>query len=119
MKSALLSQIGDNIDDFNRSAWVYFLRSKRAEDVVAVFPEIQAMVDTQYSEYTIQRFRFHNGCGEYDNCFFRGILRVRGISFEPFPPYTQHKNGVSERMIHTILIKVRSLLLDSRLEDVF
>ena len=107
------------IDDFSRSTWVYFLRSKKAEEVVAVFQEFQAMVDTKYSEYTIRRFRCDNGRGEYDNGFFRGILRVRGISFEPSPPYTQHKNGVSERMIRTISTKARSLLLDSRLEDIF
>lgn len=107
------------IDDFSRTVWVYFLRSKRAEEVVSVFQEFQAMVDTQYPEYTIRRFRCDNGRGEYDNTFFRGILRVRGISFEPSPPYTQHKNGVSERMIRTISTKARSMLLDSRLEDSF
>ena len=107
------------IDDFSRTAWVYFLRSKRAEEVVSVFQEFQAMVDTQYPQYTIRSFRCDNGRGEYDNAFFRGILRVRGISFEPSPPYTQHKNGVSERMIRTITTKARSLLLDSRLEDIF
>ena len=53
------------------------------------------------------------------NSFFRGILRVSGISYELSPPYTQHKNRVSERMIRTISTKARSLLLDSRLEDVF
>ena len=107
------------IDAFSRTAWVYFLRSKKAEEVVSVFQEFQAMVDTQYPEYEIRRFRCDNGRGEYDNTFFRGILRVRGISFEPSPPYTQHKNGVSERMIRTISTKARSMLLDSRLEDIF
>ena len=107
------------IDDFSRTAWVYFLRSKKAEEVVSVFQEFQAMIDTQYPDYTIRKFRCDNGRGEYDNSFFRGILRVRGISFQPSPPYTQHKNGVSERMIRTISTKARSMLLDSRLEDIF
>ena len=107
------------IDDFSRSTWVYFLRSKKAEEAVSVFQQFQAMVDTQYPAYTIRRFRCDNGRGEYDNTFFRGILHVRGISFEPSPPYTQHKNGVSERMIRTISTKARSMLLDSRLEDIF
>jgi len=107
------------IEDFSRTGWIYFLRSKRAEEVVSVFQEFQAMVDTQYPQYTIRRFRCHNGREEYDNAFFRGILHVRGISFEPSPPYTQHKNGVSERMIRTITTKAHSLLLDSHLEDIF
>jgi len=77
------------------------------------------MVDTQYPANTIRRFRCDNGRREYDNAFFREILRVRGIFFEPSPPYTQHKNGVSERMIRTITTKARSMLLDSLLVDVF
>ena len=40
-----------------------------------------------------------------------------GIVFEPFPPYTQHKNGTSERMIRTLVTKARALLLDSRPPD--
>ena len=31
------------------------------------------------------------------------------------PPYTQHKNGVSERMIRTLNTKARSMLLDAAL----
>jgi len=107
------------INNFSQTAWVYFLSSKKAEEVVLVFQEFQAMVDKQYPEYTIRRFRCDNGQGEYDNTFFHGILRVGGISFEPSPPYTQHKNRVSERMIRTISTKARSMLLDSQLEDIF
>ena len=73
------------IDDFSRTTCVYFLRSKKAVEVVSVFQEFPAIVDTQYPEYTIRRFRCDNGRGEYDNSFFRGILRVRGILFEPSP----------------------------------
>jgi len=61
------------------------------------------------------RFRCDNGRGEYDNRLFRGILRVSGISFEPAPPYTQHKNGKSERMIQTLVIKARTMLIDTKL----
>ena len=62
------------------------------------------------------RFRCDNARGEYDNSLMRGILRVSGISFEPSPPYSQHKNGVSECMIRTLTTKARSMLLDSQLE---
>ena len=101
------------------STWVYFLQSKKAEEVGSVFQEFQAMVDTQYLQYTIRRFRCDNGRGEYDNTFLRGILCVRCISFEPSSPCMQHKNGVSERMIHTISTMARAMLLDSRMEDIF
>jgi len=49
------------IDDFSHTAWVYFLRLKRAEEFVSVFQEFQAIVDTQYPQYTIRRFRCDNG----------------------------------------------------------
>ena len=107
------------IDDFSRSVWVYFLRTKTAVEVVSVFQELLASLDKKYPKWPITRFRCDNGRGEYDNSLFRGILRVSGISFEPSPPYTQHKNGVSERMIRTLVTKARAMLLDSRLPDKF
>jgi hypothetical protein len=84
---------------------VYFLRSKNATEVVSVFQEFQARVEKSLPGHTITRFRCDNGRGEYDIGLFRGILCMGGISFEPSPPYTQHKNGVSERMIRTIVTK--------------
>jgi len=107
------------IDDFSRSVWVYFLRTKTAVEVVSVFQELLASLDKKYPEWPVTRFRCDNGRGEYDNSLFRGILRVSGISFEPSPPYTQHKNGVSERMIRTLVTKAWAMLLDSQLPDMF
>jgi len=72
--------------------------------------------DTPAGAYKITRFRCDNGRGEYSNKFFRGILRALGVSFEPLPPYTQHKNGLSERMIRTIATKGRSLLFNFKLD---
>ena len=40
---------------------------------------------------------------------------MSGISFEPAPPYMQHKNGKSERMIQTLVTKARTLLIDAKL----
>ena len=107
------------IDDFSRSVWVYFLRSKTAVEVVSVFQELLASLEKKYPQWPMVRFRCDNGRGEYDNSLFRGILRVSGISFEPSPPYTQHKNGVSERMIRTLVTKAPAMLLDSKLPDQF
>ena len=107
------------IDDFSRMTWVYFLRSKASVEVVSVFQEFQARIGKRFPNFPITRFRCDHGKGEYDNSLFRGILRVSGISFEPSPPYTQHKNGVSERMIRTIVTKARAMILDSRLSDEF
>jgi len=107
------------IDDFSRYTWVYFLRTKTADEVTSRFQEFQHLVEKQWPDWPIKRFRCENGKGEYDNGFFRGILRVSGISYEPSPPYTQHKNGVSERMIRTLVTKARAMMIDSCLDDPF
>lgn len=102
---------------FSRKSHVYFLRSKAAEEVISIFKEFAKHIETQFPGHPIQRFRCDNGKGEYDNHLFRSILRNSGIAFEPSPPYTQHKNGVSERMIGTIATKARGMVIDSNLED--
>ena len=75
-------------------------------------------IKTQFN-YTIKRFRCDNRKGEYDNTLFKSILTAGGISFEPSPAYTQHKNGVSERMIQTLKAKARAMLLDAQLPPPF
>jgi len=59
--------------------------------------------------------RQSDGKGEYDNEAFRSILTEFGITLEPSPPYTQHKNGVSQRMVQTHNAKAREMLLDCSL----
>jgi transposase InsO family protein len=100
------------IDDYTRYAEVYLLADKKAESCVAAFQAYQAQAKAR--GYDIQRFRCDNGRGEYDNAFFRSILRISGISFEPSPPYSQHKNGVSERMIGVVTEKARAMMIDSQ-----
>ena len=76
-------------DDYTRYIFVYFLLDKKSETCVSAFQLLQHKFDAW--SYDIKRFRYDNGRGEYDNRFFRSILAARGINFEPFPPYTQHK----------------------------
>jgi hypothetical protein len=64
--------------------------------------------------HKIQRFRCDNGTGEYNNAEFQKILADSGIRYEPAPPYTQHKNGVAERMIRTLNTKARCMMLDAK-----
>jgi len=104
------------IDDYSRTAFAYFLHTKTANEIVSVFQEFLSRIEAMLPDVKFSRFRCDNARGEYDNSLMRGILRVSGISFEPSPPYSQHKNGVSEHMIRTIATKARSMLLDSQLE---
>ena len=101
------------IDDFTRWVKVYFLNSKSTDCILPVFRKFLAWVNNQ--GYTVKHLRCDNGTGEFNNQQFRDLLDLAGISFEPAPPYTQHKNGTAERMIQTLNTKARCMLLDSHL----
>jgi len=103
------------IDDYSRLSWVYFLRTKTSAEICGVFCEFKSMVELKLQPLRITRFHSDNGKGEYDNSEVRTILKESGISFEPAPPYSQHKNGVSQRMIQTHNAKAPAMILDSRL----
>ena len=51
------------IDDFFRKTWIYFLRSKKSEEVLLWFQEIKAVVEHQKGK-KIKVLRLNNG-GEY------------------------------------------------------
>lgn len=106
------------VDDATRFTWVYFLKTKRAEEVFQVFQQFKALVEKE-AEASIRRFRCDNGTGEYNNRLFTDFLSTDGISFEPSAPYTQNQNGVSERAIRTIVEKARTMLLNARLSEGF
>ena len=101
------------IDDCTRYVEDYFLRSKTAAEVTTKFKHYKAWVESQ--GFRIRRFRCDNGRGEFNNEEFLDLLGQAGISYEPAPPYTQHKNGVAERMVQTVNTKARCMLLDAGL----
>lgn len=103
------------IDDFSRWTFTYFLRSKNSQECTAAFQELLAFLTAHHQQYPVARFRCDNGKGEYDNDLFKGLLWERGILFQPSPPRTQHKNGVSERMIQTLNSRARAMMIDARL----
>jgi len=105
------------IDNCMRYTEVYFLITKTAEEISAKFQHYQAWVETL--GFHIKRFRSDNGSGEYNNLIFLGLLREKVITFEPSPPYTQHKNGTAERMIRTLNGKARSMMLDANVPIIF
>ena len=105
------------VDDCTRYVEVFTLITKTAAEIVEKFKAYKAWVEAQ--GYRIRRFRCDNGTGEYANSTFLTLLTSSGISFEPAPAYTQHKNGVSERMIQTLNTKARCLLLDAQLPAKF
>ena len=105
------------IDDCIRYTEVYFLITKTMEEISAKFRHYQAWVETP--RFHIKRFHSVNGSGEYRNSTFVGLLGEKGIMFEPFPPYTQHKNEMAELMIRTLNAKTRSMMLDANVPIIF
>ena len=101
------------IADFTRFVEVFPLVTKTTSEIANKFLVYKAWVETQ--GYRIKQFPCDNGMGEFSNTTFTDILAKNGITFELAPPYTQHKNGVSERMIQTINTKARCLLMDAGL----
>jgi len=100
------------IDDYTRHTTVYILLDKHVESCISAFQSFKARIESW--GYMIKWFPCDSGRGEYDNRLFRRILAGSGISFEPSPPYTQHKNGIAERMIGTLTEKARAMMLDSQ-----
>ena len=106
------------IDDCTRYTEVYFLVTKLAEEILSVkFKNYQAWVEAW--GFRIKRFRCDNGSGDYNNSVFLALLGEKGISYEPAPPYTQHKNGVAERMIRTLNSKARSMMWEANVPSKF
>ena len=61
------------IDDHSRKTWIYFLRSKKSEEVLQRFQEFKALVENQTGR-RIQALRSDNG-GEYTSKEFDEYCR--------------------------------------------
>lgn len=101
------------IDDCTRYTEVYLLQTKSSAEIIPKFEHYKAWVQNQ--GFSIKRFRCDNGKGEFNNADFHQVLGKAGIEYQPAPPYTQHKNGIAERMIQTLNMRARCMLLDSGL----
>ena len=65
------------IDDFSRKTWIYFLRSKKSDEVFLWFQEFKALVENQ-TRKKIKVLRSDNG-GEYTSHAFDEFCRPEGI----------------------------------------
>jgi len=106
------------VDDHTRMVWCYFLKQKNSKEVLEAFKEFKALCEKHSGKF-ILRFRCDNGRAEYNNHDFQTFLKVEGITYEPSAPYTQDQNGLSERMIRTLVEKARTMLLEAKLPERF
>lgn len=100
------------IDDHSRFPEVRTLVHK--SDVLNAWKDYR--IRHRNMSYPIVCLRSDNG-GEFQ--MLLKDCKEQGIVWEPSPPYTQHANGVAERMIRSLNTKARSWLLDSKLPDYF
>lgn len=75
------------------------------------------MVETQ-SERKVKKLRTDNGL-EFCNREFDGFCKQEGIIRHRTCTYTPQKNGVAERLNRSIMNKVRSMLNESGLGQIF
>ena len=65
------------IDYHSKKTWIYFLKSKKSEEVLQRFQEFKALVENKIGR-KIQALRSNNG-GEYTSKEFDGYCRHEGI----------------------------------------
>ena len=101
------------IDDHSRKTWIYFLKSKKSEEVLQRFHEFKARVENQTGR-KIRVLQLDNG-GEYTSKEFDGYCRQEGIRRQLTVPYTPKQNGVAERKNKSIVGAARAMLHDQSL----
>ena len=67
-----------------------FLPGTKPECCSSAFVTLEELIKVR--NFKTMKFRCDNGKGEY-NKLFRSMLASRGVTYEPCPPYTHHKNG--------------------------
>lgn len=105
------------VDDKSRRIFIYFLKTKSAEEVLSKFKEFVTEAERQ-SGKQLKILRSDNG-SEYTNKLFQNYLRQNGIVHQKTNPYTPEQNGVAERNNRSITEKARCMLLEAQLQKEF
>lgn len=103
------------IDDKTRYTWVYLLKTK--DEVFNRFQEWKAMVENAVGK-KLKVLRSDNG-GEYTGKQFQEYLKEEGVRHERTVPKTPQQNGVAERLNRTLVEMVRTMLVESKLNQRF
>jgi hypothetical protein len=90
---------------------------KKSKTCTAAYKSFQVRVTTK--EYEVNRFRWNDGRGYYDNKTVQGVLAARGTTYEPCVPYSNETNGVDNHLIQTITEKALSMTIGFQVPLVF
>lgn len=96
-------------DDFSRESEVYIMKTKT--DVPKIF-KLYKEKKERHSGRTIKVMRFDGGT-EYKSINFEDIIQQISA------PYTQHQNGVAERLNRTLITMARCMLNHTHLPQRF
>jgi len=103
------------IDDKSRKVWLMFRKTK--DETFERFCEWKELVENQVNK-KVKILQTDNGL-EFYNLKFDEFCKQNGIERHRTCTYTPQQNGVTERMNRTLMEKVRCLLNESGLEEVF
>jgi transposase InsO family protein len=103
------------VDDYTRMTAVFFLNKK--SEAFENFKTYKEMVETE-TELKIKCLRSDNG-GEFTSKEFMEFCSEHGIKRQFSVARTPQQNGVVERKNKTVQEMARTMLMDSKLTDVF
>jgi transposase InsO family protein len=103
------------VDDYTRMTAVFFLKNK--SEAFENFKIYKEMVENEMDS-RMKCLRYDNG-GEFTSNEFMDYCRSHGIKRKFFVTRTPQQNGVVERKNRTIQKMARTMLMDSKLIDIF
>jgi transposase InsO family protein len=103
------------VDDYTRMTAVFFLKNK--SEAFENFKIYKEMVENEMDS-KIKCLRYDNG-GEFTSKEFMDYCNSHGIKRQFFVARTPQQNGVVERKNKTIHEMARTMLMDSKLTDIF
>jgi transposase InsO family protein len=103
------------VDDYTRMTAVCFLRNK--SEAFENFKVYKEKVETEMDS-NIKCFRYDNG-GEFTSKEFMDFCNKHGIKRQFYVSRTPQQNGVVERKNKTIQEMAQTMLMDSKLTDIF
>lgn len=99
------------IDDYSHFAMVFLLKKK--SQVFEKFQEYEAMVTAMFGK-SISKLTVDQG-REYCSGNQMKFYKEKGIKIEATVAYSPQQNGVAERFNRTLVEKVRTMLIDSKM----
>jgi transposase InsO family protein len=108
------------VDDSSRFLWVKVLSTKDSTTVLAALQEYKAWAEARQHLHGHRLLAIRcDGGGEFHSNASTAWYAEHGIDVQKTAPHTSQTNGVAERMIRTLMDKVRTVLNASGMSAAF